>query len=157
MIDDSASVHVQAGTGAAETARQLRQAREELQRLCDEGGVADLASAQTANKRRQDAERECDSARSLDGVTLDVNQLSTGAREQMGIIARLACASIVSRSGGGAPVVLDDALGWSDPSRLQRMGAAIAAAGKECQVIILTCTPGRYAHVGNAVVVKLPG
>lgn len=95
--------------------------------------------------------------RTLDGVTLDVNQLSTGAREQLGIIARLACASIVTRSGGGAPVVLDDALGWSDPSRLQRMGAAIAAAGKECQVIILTCTPGRYAHVGNATVVKLLG
>ena len=94
--------------------------------------------------------------RTLDGVTLDVAQLSTGAREQLGIIARLACAAIVSADGGGAPVVLDDALGWSDPSRLRRMGAAIAAAGKSCQVIILTCTPGRYAHVGNAAVVSLP-
>jgi len=52
--------------------------------------------------------------------------------------------------------VLDDALGWSDPERLARMGAAIAAAGRECQVIVLTCTPGRYSHVGNAEVVSLP-
>ena len=37
-----------------------------------------------------------------------------------------------------------------------RMGAAIATAGRECQVIVLTCTPGRYAHVGNATVVSLP-
>ena len=94
--------------------------------------------------------------RTLDGVTLDVSQLSTGAREQLGILARLACATIVSPDGGGAPVILDDALGWSDPSRLQRMGAAIAAAGDGCQVIILTCTPGRYAHVGSAKVVQLP-
>ena len=46
-------------------------------------------------------------------------------------------------------MILDDALGWSDPSRLQRMGAAINAAGCDRQIIILTCTPGRYAHVGN--------
>ncbi|MDE0194770.1 MAG: AAA family ATPase [bacterium] len=94
--------------------------------------------------------------RTLDGVTLDVDQLSVGAREQLGVLARLACAAIVSPDGGGAPVVLDDALGWSDPGRLARMGAAIAAAGRECQVIVLTCTPGRYAHVGNAKVVTLP-
>jgi hypothetical protein len=93
--------------------------------------------------------------RTLDGVTLDIEQLSVGAREQIGVLARLACAAIVSPDGGGAPVVLDDALGWSDPSRLERMGAAIAAAGRECQVIVLTCTPGRYAHVGNARVVTL--
>ena len=94
--------------------------------------------------------------RTLDGATLDVDQLSVGAREQLGVLSRLACAAIVSPGGGGAPVVLDDALGWSDPSRLARMGAAIATAGRECQVIVLTCTPGRYAHVGNARVVSLP-
>ena len=94
--------------------------------------------------------------RTLDGVTLDVDQLSVGAREQLGVLARLACAVIVSPDGGGAPVVLDDALGWSDPTRLARMGAAIATAGRECQVIVLTCTPGRYAHVGNATVVTVP-
>ena len=95
--------------------------------------------------------------RTLDGITLEVDQLSVGAREQVGVLSRLACAAIVSPGGGGAPVVLDDALGWSDPSRLVRMGAAIATAGRECQVIVLTCTPGRYAHVGNAKVVSLPG
>ena len=94
--------------------------------------------------------------RTLDNVTLDVDQLSTGAREQLGLLSRLACAVIVSPDGGGAPVIIDDALGWSDPPHLERMGATIAAAGKECQIIILTCTPGRYAHVGNAKVITLP-
>lgn len=94
--------------------------------------------------------------RTLDGDTLEVDQLSTGAREQLGLIGRLACAAIVSPDGGGAPVIIDDALGWSDPERLERMGAAIAASGEQCQVIILTCTPGRYAHIGNATTVRLP-
>ena len=93
--------------------------------------------------------------RTLGGTMLDVDQLSTGAREQLGVLCRLACATIVSPEDGGAPVMIDDALGWSDPQRLQGMGAAIAAAGKQCQVVVLTCTPGRYSHVGNAQVVSL--
>ena len=93
--------------------------------------------------------------RTLNGTSLDVDQLSTGAREQLGVISRLACAAIVSPRDGGVPVMIDDALGWSDPKRLEAMGAAIAAAGKQCQIIVLTCTPGRYSHVGNATVVNL--
>ena len=93
--------------------------------------------------------------RTLGGITLDFDQLSTGAREQLGVLSRLACATIVSPMDGGAPVMIDDSLGWSDPKRLQGMGAAIAAAGKQCQVIVLTCTPGRYSHVGSAKVVSL--
>ena len=93
--------------------------------------------------------------RTLDDVTLETSQLSTGAREQLGVLSRLACAVIVSPDDGGVPVMIDDALGWSDPQRLQRMGAAIATAGQQCQVVILTCTPGRYSYVGNAKVVRL--
>ena len=95
-------------------------------------------------------------SRTLDGDTLRVDQLSAGALEQLAVISRLACAAIVSPDGGGAPVIIDDALGWSDPDRLERMGAAIAAAGEHCQVIILTCTPGRYSHIGNATTIQLP-
>ena len=94
--------------------------------------------------------------RTLDGDTLRIDQLSAGALEQLAVIGRLACAAIVGSNGSGAPIIIDDALGWSDPDRLERMGAAIAAAGEHCQVIILTCTPGRYAHIGNATTIRLP-
>lgn len=92
--------------------------------------------------------------RTLEGVTLDFAHLSTGAQEQLGMISRLACASIVA-GDGGAPVIFDDALGWSDPRRLERMGAVISMAGRSCQIIVLTCTPGRYASVGSASVMQL--
>lgn len=94
--------------------------------------------------------------RTVDGTTVEFDQLSTGAREQLGLLARLACASIVS-SDGGAPVVFDDALGWTDPGRLPQMGAAIALAGRECQIIVLTCTPGRFAGVGAATTIRMAG
>ena len=94
--------------------------------------------------------------RTLDGTTLGVDQLSAGAAEQLGLLARLACAIIVSPDGAGVPVIVDDALGWSDPQRLEGMGTAIASAGRHCQVIVLTCTPQRYANVGNATTVRLP-
>lgn len=103
-------------------------------------------------------ENLCVATRTLNDVTVAYDQLSAGAREQFGLISRLACASLVSADGGGAPVVLDDALGWTDPRRLAQMAAAISVASRQCQVIVLTCTPGRFAGVGAATVVRLqPG
>ena len=93
-------------------------------------------------------------SRTLNSKTLPFDALSVGAKEQLGILTRLAAGQIVSKQGG-VPLIIDDALGFSDPSRLETMGAAIAAAGKQCQIIILTCTPGRFTHVGSAEVVKL--
>lgn len=88
------------------------------------------------------------------GTPLPFEALSVGAREQLGIITRLAAARIVARQGG-VPLIIDDALGFSDPARLEAMGAAIAVAGRDTQVILLSCTPGRFAHVGHAALVRL--
>lgn len=93
-------------------------------------------------------------SRTLDDRTIAFDQLSTGAQEQLGIVARLAGALIVA-DDGGVPVLLDDALGWTDPGRLTQMGAAIGRAGRSCQVIVLTCTPGRYAGADVAVTTRL--
>ena len=88
-----------------------------------------------------------------EGKTIPFEDLSVGAKEQIGILTRLAAARIVA-SQGGVPLIIDDALGFSDPTRLAKMGAAIATAGRDCQVILLTCTPGRFMHVGSAEVVR---
>jgi hypothetical protein len=92
--------------------------------------------------------------RTLHGVTLSYDQLSGGAREQLTVLTRLACAAIVS-GDGGVPLVLDDALGYSDPQRLARLGAAFRVGARDCQVIVLTCVPERYAHIGDATVARL--
>jgi uncharacterized protein YhaN len=89
-------------------------------------------------------------SRTVDGVTVSLAQMSTGAREQMGLLVRLAAASMVSKDGG-VPLVLDDALGSTDEARFESMGAVLRIASQDIQTIILTCAPERYAHVGAQV------
>jgi chromosome segregation ATPase len=89
--------------------------------------------------------------RELDGVRVRFDQLSGGAAEQLGILARLAVASMVDPEHG-VPVVIDDALGFTDPDRLRRIGTVVDTAGRRpgSQIIVLTCTPERYAAVAGA-------
>ena len=53
------------------------------------------------------------------------------------------------------PVILNDALGYTDQERLKLMGTVLAVAAKECQIAIFTCVPERYAFIGEAAVVPL--
>ncbi len=92
--------------------------------------------------------------RTLDGKTIGWDDLSNGAKEQLAVISRLACAAMVS-DDGGVPVIFDDALGNTDVPRLERMGAVLAAACGDSQVIVLTCMPNRYRNVGSARVVRV--
>lgn len=99
-------------------------------------------------------EVEVDSAlrictRTLSGRTVPYDSLSGGAKEQLGIVARLAGAALVAKEDT-VPVVIDDALGFTDPDRLVKMGAVFNAVGGDGQVIVLTCSPQRYAAVDGA-------
>lgn len=93
-------------------------------------------------------------SRTSNGVTIPFESLSGGTKEQLSLIFRLACSMIVAQDGG-TPLVLDDALGYTDPERLRLMGAVLAKAAKECQIVIFTCMPDRYGNIGEAAVVSL--
>lgn len=93
-------------------------------------------------------------SRTVKGVTLPFDSLSGGTKEQLSLIFRLACSMIVAKDGG-TPLILDDALGYTDPERLRLMGAVLAKAAKECQIVIFTCVPDRYCNVGEATVVAI--
>ncbi|SPM41483.1 DNA repair exonuclease SbcCD ATPase subunit, partial [Mycobacterium numidiamassiliense] len=91
----------------------------------------------------------CIRTRTLDGVTVPYESLSGGAKEQLGILARLAGAALVAKEDG-VPVVVDDALGFTDPDRLAKMGEVFDSVGAHGQVIVLTCSPDRYDGVKGA-------
>lgn len=93
-------------------------------------------------------------SRTLDGKTVPYESLSGGAKEQLGILARLAGAALVAREDS-VPVVIDDALGFSDPDRLIKMGAVFDQVGDDGQVIVLTCTPTRYLGIEDAHIIEL--
>lgn len=93
-------------------------------------------------------------SRTTNGITVPFGSLSGGTREQLSLLFRLACSMIVAKDGG-TPLILDDALGYTDPERLRSMGVALDRAARECQIIIFTCVPERYSNVGMASVVTL--
>ena len=91
----------------------------------------------------------CIRSRTLDGVTVPYESLSGGAKEQLGILARLAGAALVAKEDT-VPVVVDDALGFTDPDRLAKMGEVFDMMGERGQVIVLTCSPDRYDGITGA-------
>lgn len=94
-------------------------------------------------------------SRTFNGVTIPFDGLSGGMKEQLAMIVRLACARLID-GAAGTPIIIDDALGNTDPERLRLMGAVIASVGKSSQIVILTCDPERYSNVGDATIVRLP-
>jgi hypothetical protein len=104
-------------------------------------------------------EVEVDSAlqicsRTLDGRTVPYESLSGGAKEQLGLVTRLAVSALVANEDT-VPVMIDDALGFTDPDRLVKMGAVFDLVGSDGQVIVLTCTPERYSGVHGAHRIEL--
>ena len=92
--------------------------------------------------------------RTLDGCTVPYESLSGGAKEQLGILARLAGAALVAKEDA-VPILIDDALGFTDPQRLVKMAAVFDTLGERGQVIVLTCTPGRYDGIKDAQRIEL--
>jgi uncharacterized protein YhaN len=80
--------------------------------------------------------------------------LSGGAKEQLGILARLAGAALVAKEDA-VPILIDDALGFTDPERLAKMAEVFDTLGERGQVIVLTCTPARYDGVKGAQRIEL--
>ena len=87
--------------------------------------------------------------RTLSGRTVPYESLSGGAKEQLGIVARLASAALVAKEDG-VPVVIDDALGFADAERLAKMADVFDTVAGDGQVIVLTCSPQRYSGIRSA-------
>ena len=92
--------------------------------------------------------------RTVDGCTVPYESLSGGAKEQLGILARLAGAALVAKEDA-VPILIDDALGFTDPDRLVKMAEVFDTLGERGQVIVLTCTPARYDGVTSAQWIEL--
>lgn len=92
--------------------------------------------------------------RHLHGATVAFEHLSGGAKEQLGIVARLAVAMLVE-GDQSVPVVIDDALGYTDPERLKLLGALLGGSDHPGQIIVLTCTPARYRSIPGAGTVRM--
>ncbi len=74
--------------------------------------------------------------------------LSFGAREQMGLISRLAYADLLKEAGRPTLLILDDALVHSDAHRLAQMKRILFDAATRHQVLLFTCHPLQWRDLG---------
>ena len=80
----------------------------------------------------------------------DFEQLSFGAREQMGVISRLAYADLLAEAGRPTLIILDDALVHSDAERLAQMKRVLFDAATRHQILLFTCHPANWRDLGVA-------
>jgi energy-coupling factor transporter ATP-binding protein EcfA2 len=74
--------------------------------------------------------------------------LSFGAREQLGVIGRLAYADLLKAAGRPTLIIMDDALVHSDSQRLEQMKRVVFDASQRHQILVFTCHPMAWQNVG---------
>ena len=87
-------------------------------------------------------------------------RLSLGTQEQIAVLVRLAMGAMICEKGEDVPVILDDALVFSDDERIEQMFDAINRAGRSQQVIVLHLPARSFASLGGKevqIVNKRPG
>ena len=82
-------------------------------------------------------------SRIMDEKEVEIKYLSTGAKEQLAILIRLALTQIV-QVGEPFPVILDDEFAHTDPDRIAMMNNIFGDFGDDQQFIMLTCTPEKF-------------
>jgi len=78
----------------------------------------------------------------------DLAALSFGAREQMGLISRLAYADLLQEAGRPTLIILDDALVHCDRIRREQMTRILFDAAQRHQILMFTCHPENWQDLG---------
>ena len=79
-----------------------------------------------------------------------LDNLSGGTKEQIAILTRLAFARLFARQGRHMPIVLDDALVYSDDDRIIKMFTALTRVAHDQQIIVFSCRQLAFQDLGGA-------
>lgn len=93
---------------------------------------------------------------SRNGLEEPVGVLSGGMREQLAVLTRLAFARLLAKDGQPAPVILDDALVYSDDDRIERMFDALHRQASNQQIIVFSCRQRAFAQLGGNILRMVP-
>ena len=103
-----------------------------------------------------DAETGLITALTRRSVEEEVDVLSGGTREQISLMVRLAFARLLAARGTPAPVILDDAIVYTDDDRIEQIFNALTAGGETLQVIVLSCRQRAFRALGGRVLSFAP-
>jgi chromosome segregation ATPase len=79
-----------------------------------------------------------------------LEDLSGGTKEQIAILTRLAFARLFARQGRHIPIILDDALVYSDDDRIIKMFTALTRVSQDQQIIVFSCRQLAFQDLGGA-------
>ena len=83
------------------------------------------------------------------GLEEEIDRLSGGMREQLSVLTRLAFARLLANDGRPAPVILDDALVYSDDDRIEKMFDALHRQAQSQQIIVFSCRQRAFQRLGG--------
>ena len=98
---------------------------------------------------RLDAEQVLPTALVRAGTEEDFDILSGGTQEQIALLVRLAFARMLAKSGSTAPVILDDAIVYTDDDRIERMFDALTRQAQDLQIIVFSCRQKAFRDLGG--------
>ena len=98
---------------------------------------------------RLDAEEVLPSFLEREGTEEEFRVLSGGTQEQIALLVRLAFARLLARSGSQAPVILDDAIVFTDDDRIERMFDVLTRQARDLQIIVLSCRQRAFRDLGG--------
>lgn len=78
-----------------------------------------------------------------------LDTLSGGTQEQIAILTRLAFARLFQGQGQHIPIVLDDALVYSDDERIVKMFTALNRVAQDQQILVFTCRTMAFLSLGG--------
>ena len=96
-----------------------------------------------------DAEEVLPSFLEREGTEEEFRVLSGGTQEQIALLVRLAFARLMARSGSQAPVILDDAIVFTDDDRIERMFDVLTRQARDLQIIVLSCRQRAFRDLGG--------
>ncbi|MEQ9039393.1 MAG: AAA family ATPase [Silicimonas sp.] len=91
------------------------------------------------------------------GTSEPIDVLSGGTQEQIAFLVRLAFARLLAKAGRHAPLILDDALVYSDDDRIEKMFDALHGAAGDLQILVLSCRQRAFRDLGAPTLSFQPG
>ncbi len=85
-----------------------------------------------------------------DAAEETLDDLSGGTQEQIAILTRLAFARLFARQGRHMPIILDDALVYSDDDRIIQMFTALTRVAQDQQILVFSCRQLAFQDLGGA-------
>jgi len=77
------------------------------------------------------------------------DSLSGGTQEQIALLVRLAFARLLARKGQPAPIILDDAIVYTDDARIEKIFDALTLQADEMQILVFTCRQKSFRALGG--------